>query len=296
MSIEVVYYAFQLKIHAKTTNLKTNHTQWNTLSPLHPKRINEGNSGFLSLPVAPSLYILGLSHMLINEFKCIRLSLYVKMKIKQNLTNVISTKIIVQFFFWWDVTGSVHLTKSYFYLINLERWQNIQTPLYGHQFNTNTSFWLRTVCFVPDYSLNIFYKFNPPTNTLFMNFWFWLIRLLLWKKDGIYCYHANLAAIVLGYTLCSAVSLLTLTAISVDRLVTLFLQLRYRHVVSLSGNTSTHHSTGDRERKLIDISSLFNIYTGSPSSKYEHRRASALLRTETIGFFSHTNPYILNVT
>ena len=51
------------------------------------------------LPVAPSLYVLGLSHMLINEFKCIRLSLYVKMKIKQNLTNVISTKIAVQFFF-----------------------------------------------------------------------------------------------------------------------------------------------------------------------------------------------------
>ena len=54
--------------------------------------------------------------------------------------------------------------------------------------------------------------------------------------------------------------------------------------------------TGERERKLIDISSLFNIYTGSPSSKYEHQRASALLRRETIGFFSHTNPYILNVT
>ena len=52
------------------------------------------------LPVAPSLYILGLSHMLINEFKCIRLSLYVKMKIKQNLTNVISRKIAVQFFFF----------------------------------------------------------------------------------------------------------------------------------------------------------------------------------------------------
>ena len=89
------------------------------------------------------------------------------------------------------------------------------------------------------------------------------------------CYHANLAEKVLGYPLCS-VSLLTLTAISVDRLVTLFLGLRYRHVVSLSGNTSTHHSTGERERKLIDISFLFNIYTGSTSSKYEHRRASAL--------------------
>ena len=51
------------------------------------------------LPTAPSLHILGLSHMLITDFKCIRLSLYVKMKIKQNLTNVISTKIAVQFFF-----------------------------------------------------------------------------------------------------------------------------------------------------------------------------------------------------
>ena len=51
------------------------------------------------LPIAPSLHILGLSHMLITDFKCIRLSLYVKMKIKQNLTNVISTKIAVQFFF-----------------------------------------------------------------------------------------------------------------------------------------------------------------------------------------------------
>ena len=115
------------------------------------------------------------------------------------------------------------------------------------------------------------------------------------KEGWDICYHANLAENVLGYTLCS-VSLLTKTAISVDRLVTLFLGLRYKHVVSLSRNTSTHHSTGEGERKLIDISSLFNIYTGSPSSKYEHRRASALLRTETIGFFSHTNTYILNVT
>ena len=150
------------------------------------------------LPIAPSLHILGLSHMLITDFKCIRLSLYVKMKIKQNLTNVISTKIAVQFFFWWNVTGSVHLTQSHFYLINLGRWQNIQTPLYGHPLNTDTSFWLRTVSFVPDYSLNhvnIFYKFNPLTNThpcrqlwnaLFVTFALWLIWRLLWKKDGIF--------------------------------------------------------------------------------------------------------------
>ena len=248
MSIEVGYNAFQLKIHAKTTNLKTNHTQWNTLSPLHPKRINEGNSGFLPPPRRP-LFVHPRVKSYVNKWIQMHSLEFVRKnenKTKFNQRDQYKNCSTV-FFFWWDVTGSVHLTKSHFYLINLERWQHIQTPLYGHQFKTNTSFWLRTVCFVPDYSLNIFYKFNPLTNTLFMNFWFWLIRLLLWKKDGINCYHANLAENVLGYTLCS-VSLLTLTAISVDRLVTLFLGLRYRHVVSLSGNTSTHHSVQGRGR------------------------------------------------
>ena len=46
------------------------------------------------------------------------------------------------------------------------------------------------------------------------------------------CYHANLAAVFLGYTLCS-VSLLTSAAISVDRLLALLLRLRYRQVVTL---------------------------------------------------------------
>ena len=46
------------------------------------------------------------------------------------------------------------------------------------------------------------------------------------------CYHANWAANFLSYTLC-AVSLLTLTAISVDRLLALLLGLRYRQVVTL---------------------------------------------------------------
>ena len=226
---------FNLKFMLKPRILKrTIHSEilWVHCTPKGSMREIAASS---PLPVAPSLYILGLSHMLINEFKCTKFNQRDQYK---NCSTV---------FFWWDVTGSVHLTKSHFYLINLERWQHIQTPLYGHQFNTNTSFWLRTVCFVPDYSLNIFYKFNPLKNTLFMNFWFWLIRFLLWKKGGINCYHANLAENVLGYTLCS-VSLLTLTAISVDRLVTLFLGLRYRHVVSLSGNTSTHHSVQGRGR------------------------------------------------
>ena len=189
---------FNLKFMLKPRILKrTIHSKilWVHYTPKGSMREIAASS---PLPVAPSLYILGLSHMLINEFKCIRLSLYVKMKIKQNLTNVISTKIAVQFFFWWNVTGSVHLTKSHFYLINLGRWQNIQTPLYGHPLNTDTSFWLRTVSFVPDYSLNhvnIFYKFNPLTNThpcrqlwnaLFVTFALWLIWRLLWKKDGIF--------------------------------------------------------------------------------------------------------------
>ena len=46
------------------------------------------------------------------------------------------------------------------------------------------------------------------------------------------CYHANRAQAFSGYTLCS-VSLLTLTAISVDRLLALLLGLRYRQVVTL---------------------------------------------------------------
>ena len=46
------------------------------------------------------------------------------------------------------------------------------------------------------------------------------------------CYYANWAANFLSYTLC-AVSLLTLTAISVDRLLALLLGLRYKQVVTL---------------------------------------------------------------
>ena len=45
------------------------------------------------------------------------------------------------------------------------------------------------------------------------------------------CYYAYLAENLLGYTLCS-VSVLTLTAISVDRLLALLLGLRYRQIVT----------------------------------------------------------------
>ena len=46
------------------------------------------------------------------------------------------------------------------------------------------------------------------------------------------CYHAYLAGVFSGYTLC-IVSLTTSTAISVDRLLALLLGLRYRQVVTL---------------------------------------------------------------
>ena len=52
------------------------------------------------------------------------------------------------------------------------------------------------------------------------------------------CYHANWAANFLSYTLCT-VSLLTLTAISVDRLLALLLGLRYRQVVTLRRTSIT---------------------------------------------------------
>ena len=45
------------------------------------------------------------------------------------------------------------------------------------------------------------------------------------------CYYACWAENLSGYTLCS-VSLLTLTAISVDRLLALLLGLRYRQIVT----------------------------------------------------------------
>ena len=46
------------------------------------------------------------------------------------------------------------------------------------------------------------------------------------------CYYADFAHLISGIILCS-VSLLTLTAISVDRLLALLLGLRYRHIVTM---------------------------------------------------------------
>ena len=52
------------------------------------------------------------------------------------------------------------------------------------------------------------------------------------KERRVICYYANWIAVLSSHTLC-AVSLLTLTAISVDRLLALLLGLRYRQVVTL---------------------------------------------------------------
>ena len=52
------------------------------------------------------------------------------------------------------------------------------------------------------------------------------------RKRWIICYYSSLASFIMGYILAS-VSLFTLTAISVDRLLALLLGLRYRQVVSL---------------------------------------------------------------
>ena len=52
------------------------------------------------------------------------------------------------------------------------------------------------------------------------------------KERRVICYYANWIAVFSSHTLC-AVSLLTLTAISVDRLLALLLGLRYRQVVTL---------------------------------------------------------------
>ena len=52
------------------------------------------------------------------------------------------------------------------------------------------------------------------------------------KHDWKICHSSSVAGLIAGYILAS-VSLLTLTAISVDRLLALLLGLRYRHVVTL---------------------------------------------------------------
>ena len=74
------------------------------------------------------------------------------------------------------------------------------------------------------------------------------------KKRWDICYHANWAATISGYILCS-VSLLTLTAISVDRLLALLLGLRYRQVVTYRRTCMT--VTGFWILSIVGTSTLF---------------------------------------
>ena len=68
------------------------------------------------------------------------------------------------------------------------------------------------------------------------------------------CYHANLALLFSGYTLCG-VSLTTSTAISVDRLLALLLGLRYRQVVTYRRTCIT--VTGFWILSIVGASTLF---------------------------------------
>ncbi|XP_078384791.1 adenosine receptor A3-like [Oculina patagonica] len=58
------------------------------------------------------------------------------------------------------------------------------------------------------------------------------VTYLLSKENSRSCYYLAITSILIGVTLCG-LSLLTLTAISVDRLLALMLGLRYRQVVTL---------------------------------------------------------------
>jgi len=62
------------------------------------------------------------------------------------------------------------------------------------------------------------------------------------RKRWNICYYSSVVSFIMGYILAS-VSLLTITALSVDRLLALLLGLRYRHVVTLKRTYLAQHST-----------------------------------------------------
>ena len=74
------------------------------------------------------------------------------------------------------------------------------------------------------------------------------------KERRVICYYANWIAVFSSRTLC-AVSLLTLTAISVDRLLALLLGLRYRQVVTYRRTCIT--ATGFWILSIVGASTLF---------------------------------------
>ena len=93
------------------------------------------------------------------------------------------------------------------------------------------------------------------------------------------CYYANWPATFSGYTLCT-VSLLTLTAISVDRLLALLLGLRYRQVVTFRRTCIT--VTGFWILSIVGASTLF--WNRLITSWFKYKVAALCLVTTTVAY------------
>ena len=93
------------------------------------------------------------------------------------------------------------------------------------------------------------------------------------------CYYAYLAENLSGYTLC-AVSLLTRTAISVDRLLALLLGLRYRQVVTFRRTCIT--VTGFWILSIVGASTLF--WNRLITSWFQYKVAALCLVTTTVAY------------
>ena len=93
------------------------------------------------------------------------------------------------------------------------------------------------------------------------------------------CYYADLAANFSGLTLC-VVSLLTMTAISVDRLLALLLGLRYRQVVTYRRTGIT--VTGFWILSIVGASTLF--WNRLITSWFQYKVAALCLVTTTVAY------------
>ena len=109
---------------------------------------------------------------------------------------------------------------------------------------------------------------------LFVSYWTSVV-----KERWDICYYAELAASFSGLTLC-VVSLLTLTAISVDRLLALLLGLRYRQVVTYRRTCMT--VTGFWILCIVGASTLF--WNRLKTSWFQYKVAALCLVTTTVAY------------
>ncbi|XP_073247207.1 trace amine-associated receptor 8c-like [Porites lutea] len=109
---------------------------------------------------------------------------------------------------------------------------------------------------------------------LFVSYWTSVV-----KERWDICYYAELAASFSGLTLC-VVSLLTLTAISVDRLLALLLGLRYRQVVTYRRTCMT--VTGFWILSMVGASTLF--WNRLKTSWFQYKVAALCLVTTTVAY------------